>query len=731
MDPAFKAELIVKSDSSHVTEDLIGNLDLASIERLVERKQFIQKLPDDIKLALVDKIITNGQNVNALLNKVLNENFKKKMLPATKLALDQKLDLYFPKRSELLKQIALAESEDKPYLDLTQIKATRLDELTTAEMMEKYARLETKSLYLNVAALSFQNDELANFVNQLEQEIGTREIVIFYDTTTAGVDQAAFKQYLQDHHISVNIILAPQEQEEQLRSHPLAISGVVYTHGQGVFKYANDTEIILLNSQEINDIILQNHIAKTTAAMAKFAPAFEYRSELSDEYRQGKDASPNLQQKGGGASPQLDVDQDVENEVEIEVEVEVEVEVEKEVEKRQETTCEEGEESLCDKATATSMLTSYLQRAFHTDFIAANAGLHSNDPTTLKNLSTESSWTGGYKPALDYNKIMDMIFEDDVSKISIKAIHKIVENIELFANGINLENLPEGFAFDTANKIIFYDSHLERQSKANDFTIRESAMRADITTPFDYSCLPMASRRLEELSAEHDAGIKWGKFTENDRCDSPLVQLYENHSGHSFTVVLAAKNNSQNFAKPQFTLSAVFGGQEPRSIAHYIQIFAEQSGKNRNYVNSLFKQAGLVQSYQSTENKRVINILNSIALQAGTASITQFVTILEKLNKRKILTEFFNIAATGTIQDYGFLLEPAGLTFFDRLFDSILPLGLDGQVKDPQKLKFIKTSVHKIQTLNHRGLGSEKNLQDLFYSLDAVYENFNHFLDVQ
>ncbi|AZL16343.1 ankyrin repeat domain-containing protein [Rickettsiales endosymbiont of Stachyamoeba lipophora] len=592
-----------------------------------------------------------------------------------------------------------AKTRQQPYLDLTDQDEITLADLRTAQNKKELEALYLKGLYIRQNRLTL-NQDLAQIINELSKN-GAREILIFFDKATQNISSAEFKAFLRQYNISINLMIAPLPSINNV-NRPISFTSLTYpdsphSTANGIITYPNREKVALLNDIEANNIILANHLAKQEAVMQNYKfdlepPAYILSSNDQTAQKRLKQQRP----------AELELQQEMDMEIDAEIELDLELSLEEETEQDVDIDSEQSN-NLLNKDQAIRKLTELIQYSFDEHYIASYTGLGK------KNICSKAAYYA-------YGVISRIFDNPDITKISIQALTKISKNPALFINGLNIENLPEGFAVNKEGAIFL--SEIRARAK-NKFTFNIDNLRPSISSPFHYTLLPLVTRRhqhLKDIKADsrlnqklHPA-IKY--LTErNSALDLPIAQLAEFYN--------VKRCYSSTKWKAQFPLHTP---EQIKSHFAFATCYNLDSLElpHRNVNEFRASLPASLRQYAILINDK---IFNTILQQGGKAGLYKFTEILLELDKRNLTESFLKIIESNKyIQDFGYLISEKGLLFFQKLFLEILPVNNNDQtIADPHKLRFFQNILQK--TTAH-----STDIEGLFSGLDALYSKFHEFL---
>jgi len=524
--------------------------------------------------------------------------------------------------SALEDRIVTAGTTYRPYLNLTDNSHSLVD-LSDKEILNKYSVANITSIYVKIDKLIL-DDDCAEQIKKLSVA-GIKEILIFYNNKQ-DINTDKFNEFLLKSKIYIHLMLAPTPDNNN------------------DILYFNDIKSVsLLNNKKSANIILQNYI-DVKRRVYNYTQVTDYSDE-GDEI-QDKD-------------PQIEISATMQKQVSVSASANINTEIKQE-QKKEVDIDEEQRENKFNKNEALAQTVKLAHKLFLGSYV-----YKLKDDNLIK-----------------YQLAIERIFSSfpNMQFISSKALDVTMRNVNLFMNGINAWNLPEGFAY--TDGILFLSSERSSSMKTNAFTIKLNPVGAYYdNNPSAFSWLPFATKANTTLAKiygvdekapflfckEQHPGIK----QQDDKLDVPQNLFYRHYAWEKIKDEYAASFYSED------------------NIADFWQdAYAEEKKQYLNYFPKIY--------FYNLSNKDLITLKS----------------IYDSLHKRNIDKIFLKLI---TVQDRDidgeFLLEEKTEVFLQKLFYNIFPENISKNKQD----FFLKI-------LNNDNYSNDYYIEDVFEGLDEFYE---------
>jgi hypothetical protein len=553
-------------------------------------------------------------------------------------------------------------NEERPYIKYLDTDVS-IQDLSNERVIKLYKETRLKSLYFKTNDLQF-NDEFTKFIEDATDS-GLKEIIIFCDKNSSNLDSDKFNQFLLDNKVRINLRIAPVTEEdlEIIKRDEFAkrdILAIKDTRNYR-FTYRNGHAISLLNDERSDEIILENYQTHRKeiieGATEAYVPKYKYEEDKSTNkniYNVADfEMSINREQEFS-AEQELSAEQEVSSEAQLSID-------------------NEQRDKKFDSKKAADRLMDIHKNYFYDSYI-----------------------TDGSPPAL-YSYIASGVIynifssSDQIKYISEKALRIICSKVQYFKNGINVNNMPIGFAL--TDGIIFASNERLASMEVNDFTLKPDSIFPVIEQPLQYSWLKYAS--LDSLTGN----LLYG----SEVC--PLLRGEAEHPEYGL--------RNQNIGIPYYTSQVAYEVDEIRqqpirlSKLHPAITLSTDDQKNQ-YYESL--------AYSIDLTKKDKNYIDYI---------------YNEFNIRGFFDNDYNgggltrLIETAKIsdRDYGdFLLQERSVLFFKKLFNEMFPLD------DKKKIYFVAGIMTPIKEYSYNPDDFSFDLENRFNSLNGLYNKINEFL---
>ncbi|MEI8054844.1 MAG: hypothetical protein WCH10_02435 [bacterium] len=563
----------------------------------------------------------------------------------------------------LTEQLSSANKRHQPYINLTN-QMYVLTDLFNPAVFNEYKKLELKSLYLRTSKVNL-DEKFASEINELAK-IGIREVVMFFYQDQPSITTQQFNHFVEVNKICINLMLIPVSEKdiENIRADSIGKKDILG------FKNFSDNKIIykdgyslaLLNNEETSNIILHNYIERTrrTIAATTFAvqePMYITSSDPADEKR-----TKNTNKIKKPFSVEVSKNIDLNAQAEQQLEEESELDLDK----------EQADNKFDEKEAAEVAKKLVLQSFYEEDM-------------------------NGYEYKIDEQGIGQLIHSlfasvQDMKFITSKALELVAQNYFLFRDGVDIDNLPIGFAYK--DHILFVSDQRRSVMPINEFTVKIKSIKPYISNPNEYSWLPFATQGSISLNDIYGSDVAPSVYGKDEHPD--VVRGYD--------IMLDIPRNIEHMA---YTLNGGRVYHVHGSSAMIKQFFAKSANQiSLNVFPGIYfydlsesDRQKLEEIYANLQKRGLVEIFNNIIRSEHAAN--------DKNNR--------NIYGTS---DGGFLLEEGASLFFSKLFQEILP------ITDSEKQKFF------IEILKEYKFAHSSSPEDVFEGLDGFYKKIKEFMVV-
>jgi len=562
-------------------------------------------------------------------------------------------------QKSLKEKFADAKKRYQPYLNLAN-QVYSLDELLSPDIFKEYKKLELKSLYLRTDKVNL-DAEFASQINKLVKT-GIKELLIFFHEDQSIITTEQFNRFIEENEIYINLKMVPIGARDIEKIHADSVGKKDMLGFIGILDYKiiykDGLGLGLLNNKKTDELILHNyaeHIKKNAERNSFVLKDPEYVTDGDPEAE--KRAKTSVYDKKYRGVFHLEITKNIEIDKQKVQQLENEEELDLDLEQA---------EHKFNREEAIEMAEKLHRQFFYEEFQEGERRMY-----------------------LDVRSLINSFFNSasDMEFITEKALGMVIRNYGLFLDGIDIENLPLGFAYK--KHILFASDQRLASMPVNEFTIKLNPIQPQISNPLRYSWLPFAAKAFVSLNDIYDSDILTKSYGFDEHCNikglkDPDIMLDIPHNFYSMLCRFDDKK-SVMFC-PNIRIKEYF-------------VTNMQTGKQL----FLDKFPGIYFYNLDPSYKNRLDEIYDNLQQRGLGTI---------FNKIIVGKDRYNI--TGV--DGGFLLEEEAGLFLKKIFQEMLP------ISDKKKQKFFRDVLEGYKFKNNN------YLEDVFEGLDGFYKELNELM---